>query len=108
MVLPEVEDGSRVFTPPPLATLLVAAALISAAAILLGRLGLWGSSLPAYPFAWGAWGVALAFFLRAVGDFKFFGFLKRVRGTRFARWDDLLFSPLCLLLGLAAALVALG
>ena len=84
VVLPEVEGGSRAFTPPPLATLSVAAALISAASILLGRLGLWGDFLPAYLFRWGAWGVALIFLLRAVGDFRFFGFLKRVRGTGFA------------------------
>ncbi len=104
--LPEAKDGSRMFTPPPFATLLIAVALVSAALILLGRLDLWGNSLPAHLFYWSAWAVALAFLLRTVGDFKFFGFLEKVRGTRFARWDDLFFSPLCLFLGVSATLVA--
>jgi hypothetical protein len=40
-----------------------------------------------------------AAFLRSVGDFRLVGFFKRVRGTRFARYDSLLFSPLSLALG---------
>lgn len=104
----EFAGGGQAFTPPPVATLGVAVALVLAVLVLLGRLGLWGGFLPAHLFSWGAWGVALAFVLRSVGDFKYFGLLKKVRGTRFARWDDRLFSPLCLFLGFAATLVALG
>ena len=43
---------------------------------------------------------------RAIGDFKYVGFFKRVRGSKFARMDTLVYSPLCLLLALGVARVA--
>jgi hypothetical protein len=55
---------------------------------------------------WCAVALALAFFLRALGDLRLVGFTKRVRGTKFAQWDDAVFSPLCLLLGYAFLFVA--
>jgi hypothetical protein len=42
-----------------------------------------------------------------VGEFKYVGFFKRVRGTRFATLDTLVYSPLCLLLAAGVAWVAL-
>ena len=35
-------------------------------------------------------GFAVVFLARAVGDFRYVGFFKRVRGTRFARLDTIL------------------
>jgi hypothetical protein len=57
---------------------------------------------------WLSYGLALGLLARAVGDFKYVGFSKRVRGTPFARLDTWIYSPLCLLLALGVALVALG
>jgi len=37
--------------------------------------------------------VAVVFLDRAIGDFRYVGF-KQVRGSRFARLDTILFSPL--------------
>lgn len=37
--------------------------------------------------------------LRAVGEFKYVGFFKRVKGSKFATYDSWLFSPFCLLAG---------
>lgn len=52
---------------------------------------------------------ALAFGLplRAVGDSRYVGFFKRVRGSTFATLDTFVYSPLCLLLAAGVALVAL-
>jgi len=47
------------------------------------------------------WGLASVFLARAIGDFRFVGFFKRVHGSRFAHWDTALYSPLCLVIGLA-------
>jgi hypothetical protein len=104
VVIPEV-GGRPAFTPTPLATLAVAALLFIAALLAIGRLARWGEPHYGWLFAWGTWGVATAFLLRAIGNFGTVGFFKRVRGTTFARWDTRLFSPLCL--GLAAALIGL-
>jgi hypothetical protein len=48
------------------------------------------------------------FGLRAIGDFRYLGFFKRVTGTRFARADTLIYSPLCAGLAAMAAVVAVG
>ena len=40
----------------------------------------------------------IVFFVRAIGDFKYSGFFKKVRNTKFARNDTWFYSPLCLLI----------
>lgn len=44
--------------------------------------------------------------LRAVGDFRLVGLFKTVRGTAFAHWDSVLYSPIALGLGLSALWLA--
>ncbi|TPO10981.1 DUF3995 domain-containing protein [Mesorhizobium sp. B1-1-5] len=51
---------------------------------------------------------AAIFTLRALSWWRYFGLFKRVRTTRFARYDSLLYSPSCLLLGLGLFLLALA
>jgi hypothetical protein len=98
------------FHPTPAGTFIVALLLFAAAAVVLGQVGLIGD--PAQPyhmvFQVGAWVLAALFLLRAIGEFRYVGFFKRVRGTEFARWDTWLFSPLCLVIAVLAALTVLG
>jgi Na+-transporting methylmalonyl-CoA/oxaloacetate decarboxylase gamma subunit len=105
--LPEV-DGRPVFQPTRLASFAVAVALAAAAWLILARGGLVPSPLPPSVVRTGAAGFGTAFLLRAVGDFRWVGFFKRVRGTRFAFWDTRLFSPLCMALGAASLWLALA
>ncbi|MGD8189531.1 DUF3995 domain-containing protein [Brevibacillus ginsengisoli] len=44
---------------------------------------------------------SLLFFLRAIGDFHYVGFFKKVKGTIFARNDTWMYSPLCVFLSLS-------
>ena len=90
----------------PRALAAVAAALLLAATIVLGQAQVLRLDLPPGLLRLGTWGLAAAFAARAVGDFRFVGLFKRVRGTRFACWDSLLFTPLCLVIALSAAIVA--
>jgi hypothetical protein len=46
--------------------------------------------------------IAAVFCMRAVGEFHYVGFFKRVKETPFATWDSRLFSPLSVALGLLA------
>jgi hypothetical protein len=101
-------DGAALFQPPTCATLLVAFLLFAAAAIVLGRAGFWSGPWPSWLFAVGSWVLTLVFAARVVGDFRFFGLFKKVLGTDFATWDTWLFVPLCALLALGCAIVALG
>jgi hypothetical protein len=52
--------------------------------------------------------IAIVFAARGLGDFRWFGLFKRVAHTSFAWWDSRLYVPLCAMLALAAALVAIN
>ena len=99
-------EGRPRFAPGIASTLIVAMLLWAAALVLLGRMRLWGDSLPRWLFTAGAWTLVVVFGARVVGDFRWFGLFKRMSGTRFAWWDTRLYVPLCALLSLAALFVA--
>lgn len=88
--LPTGADGAEtpVLTPGPASTLVVAAAL-TGASVAVSVAGFAGRQ------RWLANLVALAFLLRGVGEFRYVGVFKRVRGTTFSRRDDFVYSPLC-------------
>lgn len=99
-------DERRVFNPSKSGTIMVAIALLMAMLTVLGQLSVWGAFVPKPLFYWGTLCISLVFFLRAVGEFRFVGFFKRIRDTRFARWDTWLFSPLCLFISISAFVIA--
>lgn len=105
-VLPEVR-GAPAFTPSAASCWAVAAALALAAYVVLAQGGLAPRLGPAWVVRVAAVVLGAVFVLRAIGDLRLVGFFKKVRGTRFARWDGWLFSPLCLALGLAVSWLAL-
>lgn len=86
--------GKRTFSPSPLGTVLVAAALFAAMLIVLGQINLLGETIPKWIFRLATFGIAAMFLLRAIGDFKLLGFFKQVNDTSFAFWDTFLFSLL--------------
>jgi hypothetical protein len=49
--------------------------------------------------------LAVLFGGRAIGERRYVGFFKRVRGTTFAWWDTRVFSPLCAALSLGYLLL---
>ncbi|MEM1268582.1 MAG: DUF3995 domain-containing protein [Bacteroidota bacterium] len=105
----EVErNESPVFSPGPVATVMVAVMLTVATFIVLAAEGLVGLPVPAGWVRIGIWAIAGVFFLRAVGDFRYVGFSKRIRETAFARMDTRYYTPLCLALSALALGVALG
>lgn len=105
---PNGASGLPVFSPGPLATTAVAVLLVVAAFVVLGAAGLLRLPLPDALIRFGIWALAVVLLLRAIGDFRYVGFFKRVRRTRFAELDTRLFTPLCLTLSVLAFGVALG
>ena len=51
---------------------------------------------------------AVVFAARVVGDLRTAGVFKRVRGTAFSRADDLVYTPLCFVLGAGLGALAVG
>ena len=103
--IPTGAGGARLLNPSPFGTILVAAALLAAMLVVLGRLKIRGAFVPGWIFYSGIWIIALLFLLRAIGDFRYVGFFKSVTGTNFAHWDTILFSPLCLFIAVVAFLI---
>jgi hypothetical protein len=107
LAVPE-KDGQPLFVPRVLGTSVVAFLLFGAALVILGREGLFLRALPRGLFTASTWALSFVFLVRAIGDFRFVGFFKGFRSTRFGFWDTWLFSPLCLALALGCAYVATG
>lgn len=99
-------DGRPLFVPSRGATLAVAGALVLFALLVSATGGLIDTGLGRGVLVALTYALALGLLARAVGDFRYVGFFKRVRGTRFARLDTLVYSPMCGLLALAVAAVA--
>ena len=100
-------DGKPLFVPTRKATFAVGAVLLLFSALVAATAGMIPVGLPRGALSWLSYALAAGLMARAVGEFKYVGFFKRVHGTKFARLDTLLYSPLCLLLGVGVALVAL-
>lgn len=53
------------------------------------------------------WFLPALFTLRAIGDFKYLGFFKKVKSTKFGQADSKVFAPLCLGIGITGFLIQL-
>jgi len=51
------------------------------------------------------WIIPSVFILRAIGDFKYIGFSKRIKNTPFGKIDTLFYSPLCFIIGILGILI---
>jgi hypothetical protein len=106
--LPE-QNGQPIFRPGPASTLAVAGLLAFAGLLVLAHAGRGpAAALPRWVVAFGAPVAAVVLLARSIGDFRYIGFFKRVRDTRFAKLDTRIYSPIALLLGIATAVVAWG
>ncbi|MEL6844116.1 MAG: DUF3995 domain-containing protein, partial [Bacteroidota bacterium] len=93
------------FRPPFIATIGVAVGLFVMGWISLAQVDLW--ALP-FGWQWAQWGlIAITgiFALRAIGEFKYVGLFKRIKGTAFAKNDSRIYTPLCLLISTLSILL---
>jgi hypothetical protein len=99
--LPSNPNGNKVFIPNQASTIFVGFALMSMGIfILLKNNPKWAEALPIFVNRWGLLGLAIVFLLRALGDFRYAGFFKKIKGTTFANFDTKYYSPLCFLIGI--------
>jgi len=93
--IPTTQTGAPLFKPSSLACVSVASIFVSFVFLVN-----WGhflfSSLDLYSVLLTL--MSLVFLVRVVGDFKYFGFFKRVDNTRFAKLDSNFYTPLCILI----------
>jgi len=95
-----VVDDKPIFTPGVLGTFVVAIALACFAAVALALGFSRAVSINYQPYLkFLGFSVGVALVLRAIGEFKYVGFFKRVRGSDFATYDSWFYSPFCFLAG---------
>ncbi|MEO1487181.1 MAG: DUF3995 domain-containing protein [Bacteroidota bacterium] len=92
-VYPSRENGAQMeYTPGKFASSVVGVVLLLFALLFLNRI------LQFFVFPWEYYvllGIGTLFFLRGMGDFKYLGLFKKVRGTPFAKMDTQYYTPLC-------------
>ncbi len=105
VVIPEL-NGKPLFRPSALATVIVAIILGVFALIVGATAELFLLGLSHELLVWFSRAMALVLLLRAIGDFHYMGFFKRIRNTRFATMDTLIYSPLCLVLAVGVVTIS--
>jgi hypothetical protein len=108
VALPQREDGTPAVKETAFGAVAVGLILALVLLLVLGfagmvRLPLSQDVLTAGIILW-----AVIFTARALSWSRYFGLFKRVRTTRFARYDSWFYSPSCLLLGLGFFYLALS
>lgn len=99
-------DGKALFKPSRLATIGVGVVLLLFAALMGATGGLLRTGLHPLLLAGLSYALAAGLLARGIGDFKYLGLFKRVRGSRFATLDSVVYSPLCVLLAAGVATLA--
>lgn len=107
VAVPEHKNGKKVFHPGTGSTLLIAAGLLLFALITLANYQAFDNIVDTKIVRYGTWAIGIIFLIRSVGDFRFFGFAKRIRHTKFAWYDTHIYSPLALAIALISFVIAL-
>ena len=107
-VLPTKDDNNtKVLNPSILPTLIVAFGLLGFGLHILIISGLIAFDISQWLSNYGLWIIASIFTLRAIGDFKYVGFFKKIKLTKFGENDTKYFSPLCLTIGILTLILEL-
>lgn len=107
-VLPTKDDNNtNVLNPTFLPTLIVAIGLLGFGLFILVMSGLITFNTPQWLSKYGLWTIAVIFTLRAIGDFNYVGFFKKIKHTKFGKNDTKYFSPLCLTIGILTIILEL-
>lgn len=107
-VLPTSTNGLHRLNPTTTAAIIIAFGLLFFAFLTAGNHAFFHRYSKQKYFRYAALFIALVFLFRAIGDFKFIGFFKTVKGTRFGINDTEIFSPLCLFVSLLSLLIFFG
>ncbi len=106
--LPTKISGERILNPKKIDSAIVALGLLSFSLFYFFNSQLISYSLPEWITTYASWIIPIIFIIRAIGDFKYVGFFKSVKSTKFGKVDTRFFSPLCLSIGLMGIFIAVA
>lgn len=103
-VYPTPDDKTPPRNPGITATLIVAIVLSGFGIFYLIKVKIVSAVLPFWIDKYGLWILMVLFIIRSIGDFKYLGFFKKIKNTRFGQNDTRYFGPLCLIIGILTLL----
>ena len=105
--LPTNENGERVLNPKKIDSALVGLGLTAFGLFYILQSDLTPYNVSEWITEYAGWIIPAIFLLRAIGEFKYIGFFKRIKKTEFGKLDTKFFSPLCLTIGILGILIQL-
>lgn len=96
--LPKNEEGKRMLNPKKTDSLIVGIGLLLFGCFYLIKIGIIAIELPSFAMSIASWVIPAIFLFRAIGDFRYVGFSKKVTNTTFAKKDTKFYAPLCLII----------
>jgi len=105
--LPTNMEGKRVLKPNKMESGIVGLGLFLFSFYFLIYGSIVSFELPHWLMTYVIWAITVIFLLRAIGDFKYVGFFKKIRNTEFGRLDTNFYSPLCLFLSISGIILVL-
>lgn len=103
--VPAKENGEKVINPGRLECIIIGSGLSLFAIFYLSYLDFATYKFPEWVYLSVGWGIPSIFMLRAIGEFKYIGFFKKVKNTDFGKADTVFFSPLCILIGIIGIMI---
>ena len=98
--IPTNVEGAQMLQPGKTACIVVALFLAGFALLFLDTIDVIHVAMPGWLHRYSVYGASIIFLFRAIGDFKYVGFTKKITNTEFGSLDTRYYSPLCLLIGL--------
>ena len=103
--LPTKKSGERVLNPKRIDSAIVGTGLTLFGIFYIFKSGLVDYYLSTSILMYGGWIIPGIFILRAIGEFQYVGFFKKIRTTNFGKLDTKFISPLCLVIGILGIIV---
>jgi hypothetical protein len=105
--IPTTSNNKPVIKPGAIDCFVVAIALLCFSIFVLIKAGVILFALPNWLLNYGLWAITAIFLLRAIGEFKYVGFFKKIKTTQFGQLDTKYYSPLCLIIGVLSIILEL-
>jgi hypothetical protein len=103
--LPTTKEHEKIMNPRFLECIVVGSGLLGFGLIVLQK----GEILVLLQWKclnlYGLWIIIFIFLARAIGEFKYVGFFKKVKNTPFGQLDTKFYSPLCFLISILAIIL---
>lgn len=107
-IFPTKDDNKKPKMPGIIPTFIVALGLLAIGLFILQKAKFFNFPIPSRLDKYGLWIIASIFIVRAIGEFNYVGFFKKIKHTKFGQNDTKYYSPLCLTIGILTVIMELN